>query len=307
MKRGQTAFLITFLVLPLALFGIFVVSPYVQAFYLGMTDWTGYSETFNIVGLQNFAYIFGFEGVADAVFWRGLRNNLVLLVTVPVITIVIALFFASMLNLSGSTKGGQIKGVPGSGFFRILFFVPQVISVAALGILFQQLFQPNGLLNSLIRLVAPGSNPPAWLVDTRFALACVVVVLVWMNVGFYMVYFTAAMASIPRELLEAAAIDRAGKLATFMRITLPLLWPSVQTAFIYIAILSLDALAIVQVMTVGPGGPDSATTVMALSLFLSKQEGYFGYASAQGVIIFLITLVLAALTFRITRREQVEL
>lgn len=306
MKKGQNTFLVVFLAIPLAVFAVFVVSPYLQAFYFAITDWGGYSPTFSIIGLDNFASIILAQGLSGKVFWIGLRNNLLLLLVVPVVTISIALFFASMVNLSGATRGGAVAGVPGSKFYKILFFVPQVISVAALGILFQQLFQPNGLLNSFIRLI-PGAQPPAWLADTRFALICVMVVLIWMHVGFYMVYFTAAMASVPRELLEAAAIDRAGKWATFFRVTLPLLWPSVQTALIYLGIFALDALAIVQVMTVGPGGPDSATTVMALSLFQSKQDGYFGYASAQGVVIFVLTLALAALTLRMTRREQVEL
>lgn len=306
MKKGQNAFLAVFLAIPLAVFAVFVVSPYLQAFYFAITDWGGYNPSFSIIGLDNFTSIITAQGLSGKVFWLGLRNNLIMLIVVPIVTIVIALFFASMLNLSGATRSGAVAGVPGSAFYRILFFVPQVISVAALGILFQQFFQPNGLLNSFLRLV-PMASPPAWLADTRFALLCVIIVMIWMHVGFYMVYFTAAMASVPKELLEAAAIDRAGKGQTFFRITLPLLWPSVQTALIYLGIFSLDALAIVQVMTIGPGGPDSATTVMALSLFQSKQEGYFGYASAQGVVIFVLTLGLAALTLRMTRREQVEL
>lgn len=306
MKRGQTGFLVAFLVIPLVLFATFVISPYVQAFYLGLTDWTGFTPTYNFVGGQNFAYIFGIGAPPDNRFWIGLVNNLILLVAVPTLTIIVSLFFASMLNLSGATKGGQIRGVAGSGFYRVLFFVPQVISVAALGIMFQQFFQPNGLLNSLIRLF-PGASPPSWLVDGRFAMPVLIAVMVWMQIGFYMVYFTAAMASVPRELLEAAAIDRAGKFAIFSRVTLPLLWPSVQTAFIYLGILALDALAIVQVMTVGPGGPDNSTWVMGLSLLQSKNDGYFGYASAQGVLIFVATMGLALLTLRLTRREQVEL
>lgn len=309
MKKGQTPFLLAFLVVPLLLFAFFVVLPYLQAFFFAVTQWSGFQKfdiTADFIGFENFRAIFAAEGLSGEVFWTGLRNNLVMLVVVPVVTIVISLFFAAMLNLAGATKGGQIAGVAGSNFYRILFFVPQVISVAALGIMFQQFFQPNGLLNSLLRVV-PGANPPAWLADSRFALVCVIVVMVWMHVGFYMVYFTSAMASVPRELLEAAAIDRAGRWSTFTRITLPLVWPAVQTALIYLGIFSLDALAIVQVMTVGPGGPDNATTVMALSMFQSKQDGYFGYASAQGVVIFVLTMLLALLTLRLTRREEIEL
>ncbi|MBM7797416.1 N-acetylglucosamine transport system permease protein [Microlunatus panaciterrae] len=307
MRQGKYRFLTVFMALPMAIFVIFVVSPYAQAFYLALTDWTGYTPTYNFIGLQNFAYLFGIEGPPDRFFWMGLRNNLILLLIVPAATIAIALFFAAMLNLSGSTKGGQIRGVRGSSFYRILFFVPQVISVAALGIMFQQVFQPSGLLNSMLRLF-PGADPPSWLADPRTALLTVIVTLVWTNVGFYMVYFSAAMANIPRELLEAAAIDKASRWQSFRLITFPLLRPSLQVAFIYLGIMALDAFAIVQIMTIGPGGPNESTTVMALSIYKNfKEQGQFGYATAQGVILFFITIVLAAFTLRATKREEVEM
>ena len=307
MQHGRVPFLLSFLALPLVLFFVFVVSPYAQAFYLALTDWTGYSPLYEFVGLQNFRYLFGIGSAPDLIFWAGLRNNLILLIVVPAVTIAIALFFASMLNLSGSTKGGQIRGVVGSGFYRILFFVPQVISVAALAIMFQQVFQPGGLLNSLLRLLGI-ADPPSWLADPGTALTAVIVVMIWMNVGFYMVYFSAAMSSIPRELIEAAAIDKATRFATFWRITLPLLRPSVVVSFIYLGIAALDAFAIVQLMSIGPGGPENSTTVMALSIYKSfKEQGLFGYATAQGIVLFVLTLVLAVATMRVTRREQVEL
>ena len=307
MRQGKYPFLISFLVLPLVIFFVFVVSPYAQAFYLALTNWTGYTPSYDFVGLQNFRYLFGVGSAPDAIFWAGLRNNLILLVVVPAVTIAIALFFASMLNLSGSTKGGQIRGVTGSAFYRILFFIPQVISVAALAIMFQQVFQPGGLLNSLLRLLGV-ADPPSWLANPNTALLAVIAVMIWMNVGFYMVYFSAAMSGIPRELIEAAAIDKAGRFATFMRITLPLLRPSVVVAFVYLGIAALDAFAIVQLMTIGPGGPENSTTVMALSIYKNfKEQGLFGYATAQGIVLFVLTLVLAGFTLRITRREQVEL
>lgn len=307
MRHGKYQFLAVFLVLPIALFGLFVVSPYVQAFYLSLTNWTGYTPTFDFVGLGNFADLLGFDGQPDTVFWKGLRNNLILLLLFPAVTIAIALFFSSMLNLSGSTKSGQIRGVRGAAFYRVLFFVPQVISIAALAIMFQQVFQPDGLLNTLLRGVGI-EHPPTWLADSRTALITVIVVLVWTNVGFYMVYFSAAMANIPRELLEAAAIDKASRFQTFRLITFPLLRPSVTIAFIYLGIMALDAFAVVQIMTIGPGGPDDSTTVMALSIYKNfKEGGLFGYASAQGVILFLITIVLAAFTLRVTRKGSVEM
>ena len=313
MHKGKTLFLFSFLVVPVLIFALFVISPFLQIFYLALTDWTGYTPNYNFVGLQNFQSLFSQAGVLDREFWAGLRNNLILLVVVPAITLTIALFFATMLNLAGSTRAGQLKGVSGAGFYRLLFFLPQLFSVAALAIMFQQTFQPNGLLNWLVRLITfspPGPNEAAgqaWLAQPWTALGVVIFLLVWMNVGFYMVHFTAAMAAIPRELLEAAAIDKASKVQTFFRVTLPLLWPAVQTALVYLMIMCLDVLAIVNLMTIGPGGPDNATTVMALSVFKAKTQGLFGFSSAEGVIVFAVTAIVAAVMLRITRREQVEL
>ena len=104
--------------------------------------------------------------------------------------------------------------------------------------------------------------------------------LVWGSVGFYLVLFNAAMSSIPRDIFEAAALDGATRYVTFARVTVPLLWDTIQTSWVYLAILALDAYALVAVMTVGPGGPDNATQVMALQI---AQNGFnfgrAGYAS----------------------------
>jgi N-acetylglucosamine transport system permease protein len=132
--------------------------------------------------------------------------------------------------------------------------------------------------------------------------------MIWSAVGFYVVLFSAAMESIPQELMEAALIDGASSGAIFRRITVPLIFESVQVAFIYLGIAALDGFALVQIMTVGPGGPDNSTEVMGLGLWRNAfTYGKFGYASAMGVAMFLLTLSLAALLLRATRRERVEL
>jgi N-acetylglucosamine transport system permease protein len=122
-----------------------------------------------------------------------------------------------------------------------------------------------------------------------------------------MVLFSAAIDSIPRELFEAALLDGAGGWATFRNVTLPLVRDTVQVAFVYLGIAALDGFAVVQVMTVGPGGPDGATEVIGLSLYRNAFTfGRFGYASAMGVALFFATLTLAVLALRAGRRERVE-
>jgi N-acetylglucosamine transport system permease protein len=133
-------------------------------------------------------------------------------------------------------------------------------------------------------------------------------VLVWSSVGFYVVLFSAAMDAVPAELYEAALLDGASGWDTFRRITFPLLRDTVQVAFVYLSIAAFDGFTLVQIMTVGPGGPDGATEVIGLSLYRNAfSYGKFGYASAMGVALFFGTLTIAVLALRAGRRERVEL
>ena len=131
--------------------------------------------------------------------------------------------------------------------------------------------------------------------------------LVWQAVGFYVVLFSAGMASIPSEIYEAAALDGASRITLFFRITLPLLWDTLQVAWVYLGIAAFDAFASGQVLSVDSGGPDGATTVLALEIYRNAfSYSKFGYASAMGVALFFLTLTFAALTLRVTRRDTVE-
>ncbi|GAB4062152.1 sugar ABC transporter permease [Angustibacter speluncae] len=302
MQHGKYRFVVGFLVVPIVLYAVFVLSPFVQAFYYSLTNWTGVSPQFDFVGLQNFERL-----ANDSVFLRAIRNNAVLLVVVPVVTIVLALLYAFLLNVGGRAGAAGVRGVRGADFYKLVFFMPQVLSVPVIAVIWSVILTPtgDGLANSLLGRL--GVDPKGWLADPSMALWCVVWVLVWGGVGFYLVLFNAAMSSIPRDIFEAALIDGAGRVTTFVRITIPLLWDTIQTAWVYIAILALDVYALVAVMTVGPGGPDNATQVMSLQIASNGfQYGQAGYASAMGVVLFLTTLVIAVVMLRATRREQIE-
>jgi len=128
---------------------------------------------------------------------------------------------------------------------------------------------------------------------------------VWSNVGFYVVLFGAGMRSVPREIYEAALLDGAGTFATLVRVTVPLLWDTVQVAWVYLAILALDGFALVQIITAG--GPGFSSDVIGLRLYSTAfGEAKFGYASAIGVAMFFLTLSVAVLALRLTRRERIE-
>jgi N-acetylglucosamine transport system permease protein len=301
MRQGRWRFLVGALTPALVLHAIFVLSPYGQAFYLALTDWTGVAGGAHFVGAANFARLGG-----DALFLDAVRNNAIMLAVVPAATIGLGLFLASMLHRGG--RGGR-TGVRGSGAYQIVFFFPQLLSLVVIAVLWSFVYNPNtGLLNSGLRAVGLGGLATSWLAEPHFALACVMAVLVWSSVGFYVVLFSAAIDAVPKELYEAATLDGAGGWVTFRRVTLPLVRESVQVAFVYLGITALDGFAVVNVMTVGPGGPDGATEVIGMSLYRNAFTfGKFGYASAMGVALFFATLTLAMLALWRGRKERPEL
>jgi N-acetylglucosamine transport system permease protein len=302
MKYGRYPFIVGFLAPGLLLYIVFVLSPFAQAFHYSLTDWTGISPEFEYVGLQNFERLLN-----DSIFLRALRNNAMVLVFVPAITVFLALLFAFLLNVGGGATSAGVKGIRGSGFYKLVFFMPQVLAIPVIAVIWSVIFEPTstGLANSALGAV--GIGPLGFLSDPDLALWCVMWVLVWGSVGFYLVLFNAAISSVPREIFEAAVIDGASRSATFRRVTLPLLWDTVQTSWVFLAILALDIYALVAVMTAGPGGPDNATQVMSLQI---AQNGFnfgrAGYASAMGVVLFFLTMVIAVFMLRISRRERIE-
>jgi N-acetylglucosamine transport system permease protein len=304
MRHGRYQFLAGAILPALALYGVFVLSPYAQAFYLSLTDWTGVSGQAAFVGPDNFRRL-----LDDPLFLAALRNNGLMLVTLPAATIAIGLLLAMLVNFGGRRDRAGVSGVRGAEFYKVAYFFPQLLSLPIVAVLWQFVYHPNeGLLNGLLRGIGLGGLARSWLGDPRLALWAVVAVLVWSSVGFYMVLFSAAMETIPRDLLEAAILDGAGRMATLGRVVLPLLRENVQVAFVYLGVVALDGFAVVQIMTVGPGGPSGATEVIGLGLYRNAfTYGRFGYAAAMGVALFFLTLALAVVTMRVSRRERVEL
>ncbi|MFI1987847.1 carbohydrate ABC transporter permease [Actinoplanes sp. NPDC020271] len=300
MRHGKYPFIIGFLVVPLALYLVFVVGAYLQMFQLSFTDWSGFGS-FNYVGFDNFAKLWD-----DPVFWIALRHNVYILIAMPIVTIAIALFFAFLLNVGGKSKGGVTQGVWGSKVYRVVFFFPQLLALAIVAVIFGRVFgsDRSGMLNGLF----PDSwSPWLFLADERWALVCIAVVLIWQQIGFYVVLFSAGMGSIGQEIYEAAALDGATKVTLFFRITLPLLWDTLQVAWVYLGIAAFDLFALVNIMSVNKGGPNNATQVLSYQIYLNAfQNSQAGYASAIGVVLFFLTLTFAALTLRVTRRDAVN-
>ncbi|PZF86898.1 carbohydrate ABC transporter permease, partial [Micromonospora deserti] len=199
-------------------------------------------------------------------------------------------------------------GVRGSKFYKFAFFFPQILAIVIIGIIFQRVYAPDdsGLVNGFLRVF--GVDPVPFMANPHIALWAIIAVLVWQSVGFYVVLFSAGMASIPKDIYEAATIDGAGRAKMFLQVTLPLLWDTLQVAWVYLGIAAFDAFAIVQVLSIDQGGPDGATTVLGMEIYRNAfSYSQFGYASAMGVALFFLTITFAALTLRVSKRETIEL
>jgi N-acetylglucosamine transport system permease protein len=203
----------------------------------------------------------------------------------------------------GGPSRGNVRGLRHSSLYRVISFFPYVIPAIVIGLIWSQIYDPSsGLLNGV--LTAAGLDQFAsfaWLGDVRTARIAVMFVIVWGLVGFYMVLFIAAIKGVPAEVFEAARIDGAGRFRTAVSITVPLIRDNVQTAFIYMGILALDAFVYMAALEPG-GGPANSTLVMSQQLFTTAfTKGQFGYACAMGVVLAAITLAYAGLVFVINR------
>ncbi|MGI8458502.1 MAG: carbohydrate ABC transporter permease [Propionibacteriaceae bacterium] len=293
----KVSFVLVFLGLPLAIYVIFVVSPFLQAIYYSLTDWSGFTTSQNFVGIANYTRV-----LTDSIFLKAIRNNLILVVVLPLITIVLALALASLLTVSGSNRG-QTRGLRGSEFYRVVSFFPYVIPAIVTGVMWGRIYDPsNGLLNGILTTLGIDSAASfPWLGDERTAMGATMFVIVWGFVGFYMVLFVAAIKGIPAEIFEAARIDGAGRLRTAVRITVPLIRDNVQTAYVYMGILALDAFVYMAALNPG-GGPNNSTLVMSQQLLSTAfTKGQFGVACAMGVVLAVITLAFSGLVFGVNR------
>jgi N-acetylglucosamine transport system permease protein len=290
MYRNKYRLIIPFLAPSLLLYFTFVLYPYAQSMYISLTQWRGLAQAPVFIGFANFTRLLN-----DSNFWNALGNNAFYIIALPVITLVLALFFAFVLT----------QGVPLSKFYRVTYFFPQVIAVVAIGVLWSFVYHPTiGILTSILRAIGI-AQPPVWLGNPDTVLWAIAGVSIWQAVGFYMVLFIAAMESIPITYYEAAMIDGASRWHLFWNITLPMIWDTLQTGLIFIMIGATNMFAITQTMT--EGGPSRSSEVLSTYLYSEAFiNSKFGYGTAIAVTLFLLTLVISLILSRLLRRESLE-
>jgi len=279
-----------FLLPALALFGLFVLFPIVQAAHYSLYKWNGLQPLTDFIGLKNYG-----TALASPTFVTAVSNNLLIIGLSLALQIPFSLFLAVLLN----------RRFRGRSFFRLVFFLPYVLSEAVTGVVFTLLLQPNGLVNAGMKAAGVGGLIQDWLGDPGFVMITMFIIISWKYFGFHMILLLAGLQGIPAEIEEAALIDGAGRWQAFRHVTLPLLGPTLRVSVFLSMIGALQLFDMVWVMTAG--GPLNASNTMAISMFKAGfVNSQLGYGSAMAVILFACGLVLALAYQRFVLRRDVE-
>ncbi len=263
-----------FVLLPLAVFGIFFIYPLGYAVYISFFEW-GILGKIEGVGTQNYRDLF-----ADPVFHRAIKNTVEYAVVVVPLEMALGLLLALVIN----------QKIHGRAFFRSAFYFPSVASSAAIAAIAIFILNANGLLNEII-----GGNR-AWFGDPSTALWAITGLNAWTTAGTVMLFYLAALQSIPTDVYEAAALDGASTWRAFWRITFPLLKPA---HFFVLVVFGIGALKLFDqafIVSNGTGGPQNSTYTGVLYIYLKAFHGSdFGVAASAGVVmfvgIFLLTVI----------------
>lgn len=293
-SKGKNLFEYSCLAPALILFLVFMVYPTASVFRMSLYQWGGLSAKKTFVGLQNFKVLVG-----DPFFLKSLQNTILIITLVTSITLSLAITFAYLLVRE------KLKG---QNFFRVVFYIPNILSIAVISAIFAAIYAPGeGLINGFMRML----KPETWvniqfLGNPRLVIYSVIGAMVWQALGYYMVIYMASMSSIPAHLYEAAQIEGANRLRQFFDITLPLVWDTVRTTLTFFIISSINiSFLLVTVLT--EGGPNGSSEVFLSYLYKQAyKNASYGYGMAIGVMVFLFSFLLAGIVNLITKRDVVQ-
>lgn len=278
-KLYSNKLVILSLVLPgLLLFFFAILAPICLSIYYGFTDYSGMGS-YDFIGLENYKAL-----IRDEVFLRAIRNSLLLAIGFICIQHPLAMITAAVLDkMAGKAEG----------FFRCVYFIPNVISVAVIAYLWKFIYNPDfGLLNNIIKMFG-GKGDVNWL-SYECAIWSVLLVLIWHGFGWGMLIYYTGIKNIDPTLYEAAAIDGADQKTIFLRITLPLMKPVIQVNVTMAVISALKQMETVYLLT--NGGPGNSTQFVGNYLYQQAFNAYkYGYGNAIGVVFIVICLLVTVL------------
>lgn len=280
----------TVFLIPVVLFLIvFIFYPIVDTFITSFYKWNGISVDKTFVGLANWMNL-----LKDGKFFAGFKNNLIVMFLSVCIQIPLGLLLATLIDFGGKKMT----------LFKILWFIPLLMSSVAIGFLFTYALATNGGMISSISTFLGGKNIDL-LGNPKTALFTVIGVMAWQFTPFYMVYCMAAYTNISTDIFEAATIDGANKWQYFLKIALPLLTPSLKSAAILSMVGSLKYFDLVYVMT--GGGPGTSTELMATYMYKQSFVNFnMGYGSAVAGGMFILISIISLVTLSVLNKNKEE-
>jgi raffinose/stachyose/melibiose transport system permease protein len=269
-----------------------ILVPFVMNLAISFTTWKG-------IGLPKFAGLRNYERLlTDDTFWHSLLNTAAFVFAMAIIPTAIGVLLAALLFDYVSSRFSSAL----ASFFRAGFYLPQILPVSAAGILWGWMLNPFGIVNAMLDAVGLGGMKQNWLGDPHFALLSLMVVMIWLQLGYCLVVFMSGLARVDPSLQEAAELDGATWLQRFWTITVPLLKPEIFVVGLTTTIAALKVFAPVFVLTTG--GPDNATMVpsqMSYHQFFATNR--VGYGAAITTAQMLMTLVICFIFIRIQARH----
>ena len=292
--KSQRRFVFACLAPAVILVALFMFWPTVNVFRMSLYRMGGITNRKEFIGLQNFKTL-----MEDKNFLEAMQNTMLIIVMVMIFTIVFAILFAAIL------QRGKFKG---KNFFRVIFYIPNILSIVVIGGIFGAIYDPsNGLLNTFLEAVHLDFLTHKWMGEPKIVIYSIIFALVWQAIGYYMVMYMSGMSAIPEDLYEAASLDGSSEINTFFTVTLPLIWTNIRTTLTFYIISTINlSFLFVQIMT--DGGPNGKTEVFLNYMYKQAYgNGAYGYGMAIGVVVFIFSFVLAAIVNKITDREVYEM
>ena len=272
---------------------VITLIPCVAGLFFSFTNFGGYSLEFDWIGLANYKKMF-----ADTAFWKSILNYLKLYFGVVLICFPLAMATAIVL-----VKNKRIKE---RNLYRVLFFFPSTVPMLIIAIMWMTMYNPSfGVLNQVLGLF--GVEPIQWLGSSKVVMWAMIIMVVWRQFGFYLVYFIAGVSNINPDIYESAKIDGASEWKQVFTITLPLTWNVVQTSMLFFIQTASDiGFGIIYITT--QGGPDNASQILPTYMYQKITQGLdYGMSSAVGVAMLVVTFVMAILILKLLKRESYEM
>lgn len=294
----KNLFVYAVLFLPLSFYIVFNLFPNVLSVVYSFFNWDGLREPI-FIGLDNYTKL-----LMDEFFYRAIKNNLIIMIIVPAVTVCIALWLSYFLT----SRRGRMSKV-----YQVVFFLPNILSSVVIALLWAFIYDGDfGLLNGFLSLFGIDTGDLYWLANEKTALWAVLPVYIWANVGFYTVIFSNAIKSIPESYYEYATLEGATGMQKLKYIVVPMIMNILKVSFLFLVLMTFKSYDIIMILT--GGGPNGATDVVGRYMFGmafntgggAQASANYGYASTIGMALFVILIIAKYIIDKVTGKSDLE-